>query len=92
MAFFKSNTKQTVLTDDPVFNALISYTNTGNGYISPAVLRNSDIFSAINIIASDVASNEVYCDVPVLTKLFILHHAIIWTAFISSIRYAQICF
>lgn len=69
MAFFKSNTKQTVLTDDPVFNALISYTDTGNGYISPAVLRNSDIFSAINIIASDVASNEVYCDVPVLTKM-----------------------
>lgn len=30
MAFFKSNTiKQTVLTDDPVFNALISYTDTG---------------------------------------------------------------
>ena len=69
MAFFKSNTKQTVLTDDPVFNALISYTDTGNGYISPAVLRNSDIFSAINIIASDVASNEVYCDVPVLNKM-----------------------
>lgn len=70
MAFFKSNTiKQTVLTDDPVFNALISYTDTGNSYISPSVLRNSDIFSAINIIASDVASNEVYCDVPVLTKM-----------------------
>lgn len=69
MAFFKSNTKQTVLTDDPVFNALISYTDSGNGYISPAVLRNSDIFSAINIIASDIASNEVYCDVPVLNKM-----------------------
>lgn len=69
MAFFKSNTKQTVLTDDPVFNALISYTDTGNGYISPAVLRNSDIFSAINIIASDIASNEVYCDVSVLNKM-----------------------
>lgn len=69
MAFFKSNTKQTVLTDDPVFNALISYTDSGNGYISPAVLRNSDIFSAINIIASDIASNEVYCDVQVLNKM-----------------------
>lgn len=69
MAFFKSNTKQTTLTDDPVFNALISYTDTGGEYVSPVVLKNSDIFSAINIIASDVASNEVYCDTEILTKM-----------------------
>lgn len=70
MSFFEANKQST---NDPFFDALVSYTETGTSVSSVGALRNSDIFSAINIIASDVASNEVFCDTPLLTKIVNYH-------------------
>lgn len=70
MSFFEANKKSV---NDPFFDALISYTETGTSANAVGALRNSDIFSAINIIASDVASNEVFCDEPLLTKVVNYH-------------------
>lgn len=43
-------------------DALISLSsNDMNTYVSISALRNSDIFAAVNIIASDIASNPIEC-------------------------------
>lgn len=43
-------------------DALISLSsNDVNTYVSISALRNSDIFAAVNIIASDIASNPIEC-------------------------------
>lgn len=43
-------------------DALISLSsNDMNSYVSVSALRNSDVFAAVNIIASDLASNPIEC-------------------------------
>ena len=64
-------TKKTTATgSDPVLDALVSISSDDPyTYVSPSKLRNSDVFTAINIIASDIASNPVQCDTDVINKM-----------------------
>lgn len=64
-------TKKTTATNgDPVLDALVSISSDDPyTYVSPSNLRNSDVFTAINIIASDIASNPVLCDTDVINKM-----------------------
>ncbi len=69
MSFFvKSNT--TSGTHDPMADALVSLSsNDPYTFVSAAVLRNSDIYAAINIIASDIASNPIVCDTAIFNTM-----------------------
>ncbi|MBU7478980.1 phage portal protein, partial [Lactiplantibacillus pentosus] len=69
MSFFvKSNT--TSGTYDPMADALVSLSsNDPYTFVSAAVLRNSDIYAAINIIASDIASNPIVCDTAIFNTM-----------------------
>ena len=61
--------KTTATGGDPVLDALVSISSDNPySYVSPSYLRNSDVFAAINIIASDIASNPVLCDTDVINK------------------------
>ena len=63
------NKKTTATGGDPVLDALVSISSDDPyAYVSPSNLRNSDVFTAINIIASDIASNPVLCDTDVINK------------------------
>lgn len=64
-------TKKTTATGgDPVLDALVSISSDDPyAYVSPSNLRNSDVFTAINVIASDIASNPVLCDTDVINKM-----------------------
>lgn len=64
-------TKKTSSTNgDPVLDALVSISSDDPyAYTSPSNLKNSDVFTAINIIASDIASNPVLCDTDVINKM-----------------------
>ena len=56
MAFFKAN-KAT--TGDPFLDAVVSIESTEGNFASVTNLRNSDVFTAIKIIASDIASSPL---------------------------------
>lgn len=56
MAFFKAN-KAT--TGDPFLDAVVSIESNEGNYASVTNLRNSDVFTAIKIIASDIASSPL---------------------------------
>lgn len=56
MAFFKT-TKAT--TGDPFLDAVVSMENTEGNFSSITSLKNSDVFTAIKIIASDIASSPI---------------------------------
>lgn len=59
MAFFKSRGFSTT-SGDPFFDAVISYAATENmEYVGVNAIRNSDIFTAIKILASDIATNPI---------------------------------
>lgn len=61
--------KTTTTGGDPMLDALVSISSDDPyTYVSPYKLRNSDVFTAINIIASDIASNPVLCGTPVIDK------------------------
>ena len=52
--------KATTGTGEPFLDALVSLSsNDPNGFVSGSVLRNSDIYAAISIIAGDLASNPI---------------------------------
>lgn len=69
MAFFSKKTT-TAGVQDPFLDALVSLSSDSpNYYISASVLRNSDIYTAVNIIASDIASNRIESDVPLYETL-----------------------
>ncbi|MCI6852346.1 MULTISPECIES: phage portal protein [Limosilactobacillus] len=62
--------KTTATGGDPVLDALVSISSDDPyAYVSPSNLRNSDVFTAINVIASDIASNPVLCDTDVINKM-----------------------
>lgn len=66
--FVKAST--TSGTHDPVADALVSLSsNDPYTFVSAAVLRNSDIYAAINIIASDIASNPIVCDTAIFNTM-----------------------
>ncbi|KRM39885.1 phage portal protein [Lentilactobacillus parafarraginis] len=67
MSFFvKTNTTN----DDPFTDALVSLSSDDPyTYVSISALRNSDIFTAINIIAGDLAGNPVLCDTPIFNTM-----------------------
>lgn len=68
MSFF--TTKTTSTTQDPFLDALVSLSSDDtNTFVSSDVLRNSDIFAAINIIASDIASNPIICGTAAIDKM-----------------------
>ena len=68
MSWFSKKT--TATNNDPVLDALVSLSSDDPySYVSPAKLKNSDVFTAINIIASDIASNPVQCDTDVINKM-----------------------
>lgn len=60
MAFFKSKGVQ-VTTGDPFLDSVVSIQSDdyGNTYSSVGAIRNSDVFTAISIIASDIASSPI---------------------------------
>lgn len=59
MAFFKSRGFSTT-SGDPFFDAVISYAATENTeYVGVNAIRNSDVFTAIKILASDIATNPI---------------------------------
>ena len=65
--WFSKNT--TTTNHDPFLDALVSISSDDPyTYVSPSNLRNSDVFTAINIIASDIAFNPVLCDTDVINK------------------------
>ncbi|PJN88203.1 phage portal protein, partial [Bacillus sp. mrc49] len=59
MAFFqKLGIKAT--SNDPFLDALVSYTsNEGVSYTGIAAIKNSDVFTAVKILASDLATNPI---------------------------------
>ncbi|MDC7952508.1 phage portal protein [Liquorilactobacillus mali] len=68
MSFF--TTKTTSTTQDPFLDALVSLSSDdANTFVSASVLKNSDIFAAINIIASDIASNPILCGTDAIDKM-----------------------
>lgn len=60
MAYFKP-IKTTVQTSEPFLDAVVSMVSDDSNvqYTSATGLKNSDIYTAIRIIASDIASNEI---------------------------------
>lgn len=60
MAFFKSKGVQAT-TGDPFLDSVVSIQSDdyGNTYSSVGAIRNSDVFTAISIIASDIASSPI---------------------------------
>lgn len=69
MAFFAQKTSNTGV-DDPFTEALVSLSSDDPyTFVSASVLRNSDIYAAVNIIASDIASNPIICDTPLLNTM-----------------------
>lgn len=56
MAFFK---KSKATTGDPFLDAVVSIESTEGNFSSITSLKNSDVFTAIKIIASDIASSPV---------------------------------
>lgn len=60
MAFFKSKEVQAT-TGDPFLDSVVSIQSDdyGNTYSSVGAIRNSDVFTAISIIASDIASSPI---------------------------------
>ena len=67
IGFFKK-TKSTN-SNDPFLEALVSLSSNDSNFFNGDALTNSDIYSAINIISGDVASNPVLCEVDVLNKM-----------------------
>lgn len=66
MSFFIHKTTQ----HDPVADALISITSDDSRvYLPQNVLKNSAVYTAVNIIASDIAGNPVTCGVPIIDKM-----------------------
>lgn len=69
MSFFVKSSA-TSGTDDPFTEALVSLSSDDPyTFVSASVLRNSDIFAAVNIIASDIASNPILCDTPIFNTM-----------------------
>lgn len=69
MAFFAQKTSNTGV-NDPFTEALVSLSSDDPyTFVSASVLRNSDIYAAVNIIASDIASNPIVCDTPLLNTM-----------------------
>lgn len=60
MAFFKSRSISTT-SGDPFLDSVVSIQSDdyGKGYTSTAAIRNSDVFTAVSIIASDIASSPI---------------------------------
>jgi HK97 family phage portal protein len=71
MSFFKNDTSQPREDNsEPFLDALISMTSNDSGvYVGAGALRNSDVFTAIRVIASDLASNPIEYDDKKLTTL-----------------------
>lgn len=68
MAFFKN--KNTETSGDPFLDALISIsTNDTSTYVGLNSLHNSDVFSAINVIAGNIASSTIEADQHYLNKM-----------------------
>lgn len=61
MAFFKNMTNQSREDNsEPFLDALISMTSNDSGmYVGAGALRNSDVFTAVRVIASDLATNPI---------------------------------
>lgn len=61
MAFFKNMTNQPREDNsEPFLDALISMTSNDSGmYVGAGALRNSDVFTAVRVIASDLATNPI---------------------------------
>lgn len=58
MALFRSRTKTS--TGDPFLDTVISFTSTdGVTYTSATAIRNSDVFTAVQIISQDIASSPI---------------------------------
>lgn len=59
MALFRSRSKNES-TGDPFLDAVISFTSTeGVTYTSAMAIRNSDVFTAVQIISQDIASSPI---------------------------------
>jgi HK97 family phage portal protein len=60
MTFFKSRSISTT-SGDPFLDSVVSIQSDdyGKGYTSTAAIRNSDVFTAVSIIASDIASSPI---------------------------------
>ncbi|MCI1633692.1 MAG: phage portal protein [Liquorilactobacillus nagelii] len=66
MSFF---VKSTSSTQDPFLDALVSLSSDDPyTFVSASVLRNTDIYSAINIIAADIAGNPIQTGIPIWDK------------------------
>lgn len=61
--------KSTSSTQDPFLDALVSLSSDDPyTFVSASVLRNTDIYSAINIIAADIAGNPIQTGIPIWDK------------------------
>ena len=66
--FTKKTTSET--TRDPMLDALISLSSDDpNFYVGSGALKNSDIFTAISIIAGDLAGNPIKCETDIYNNM-----------------------
>lgn len=63
MAFFKAKNNLTSIVGDPFLNQVVSIVTDDytSSFTSAKSLRNSDVFTAVKIIASDIASSPIQC-------------------------------
>lgn len=67
LSFFVSTSESS--TQDPFLDALVSLSSDDPyTFVSASTLRNTDIYAAINIIASDIAGNPIQTGVPIWDK------------------------
>ena len=88
MGLFKHFKKTTTTSaQDPFLDALISLSSNDPGaYVSSSVLRNSDVFAAISLIAGDLASNPIKSGSTLYDRMLNEHPNDLMSAY--SFRYA----
>ncbi|GAJ27544.1 phage portal protein [Liquorilactobacillus sucicola DSM 21376 = JCM 15457] len=62
MSFFYDSTDIEPDKDTAFIDAVVSMSNTDSVFVGAQALRNADVWAAIRIIASDIASNRIKCE------------------------------
>lgn len=69
MSFFYDSTDIEPDKDTAFLDAVVSMSNTDSIFVGAQALRNADVWAAIRIIASDIASNRIKCEDPKIEAL-----------------------
>lgn len=93
MGFFINDTNTSPEPDSgqAFIDALISYSSTDGFTDVTGALKNSDVYSAVNIIATTIAQTPIESDTPLLTKMLndkpndLVNGFAFWSAVVSSL-------